>query len=83
MRAFGWGLGLVLTLTGCAETRCEELTPEPLVGFYRAGLTLGEKRMHRASIDVLEKEVHLNFTMPDGSRIRAKYRVTKKRKVVE
>jgi hypothetical protein len=78
-----YGCVLLLALLGCGETRCEDLTPEPLVGFYRAGLTLGKERMLRASIDVLEKEVHLNFTTPDGSRIRAKYRVTKKRKVVE
>jgi hypothetical protein len=54
------------------------LIAAPIAGSYRAGGSLGKERLHRVSLDASEQEVVLTFTTPDGSRIRAKYRVSKK-----
>lgn len=67
-----------MCLTGCRQTRCEDLIAEPVAGSYRAGGSLGKERLLRVSLDASEQEVVLTFTTLDGSRIRAKYRVSKK-----
>ena len=65
-------------LTGCRQTRCEDLIAEPIAGSYRAGGSLGKERLLKVSLEASEQELVLNFTTSDGSRIRAKYRISKK-----
>ncbi|MEY4508962.1 MAG: hypothetical protein RLZZ450_1084 [Pseudomonadota bacterium] len=65
--------------TGCKKTsRCEDLLPEPNAGSYRGGGSLGEDRLLDVSLEANLKEVVLSYTSRDGSKIRAKYKVTKK-----
>jgi hypothetical protein len=63
----------------CKKTsRCEDLLPEPNAGSYRGGGSLGEDRLLDVSLEANLKEVVLSYTSRDGSKIRAKYKVTKK-----
>jgi hypothetical protein len=71
-------LGLLSWFAGCRATRCEDLTPEPNAGKYRGGGSLGDEDMHDVSVEASAKQVVLQYTASDGSRIRAYYKVTKK-----
>jgi hypothetical protein len=68
-----------LLASACKKTsRCEDLLPEPNAGSYRGGGSLGEERLLDVSLEADLKEVVLSYTTRDGSKIRAKYKVTKK-----
>jgi hypothetical protein len=72
---------LMFALTpGCTETRCEELKRVTVNGVYQGGGSLGEERLLRVGVTASSDQVLLTWTMKDGSRIRASYRVAKKLK---
>lgn len=73
-------LALVAPLyaSGCRRTPCEELVAAPIAGTYRGGGTLAEARLLKVALEASAQQVVLTYTTLDGSRIRAKYRVTKK-----
>ena len=54
------------------------MLPEPNAGSYRGGGSLGDERLLDLSLEANLKEVVLSYTSRDGSKIRAKYKVTKK-----
>ena len=68
----------MLACAGCRRTRCEDLVAAPLAGKYRGGGSLGPDRLLNVALVASTKEVVLTYTALDGSRIRAKYRVTKR-----
>jgi hypothetical protein len=76
-------LALVLAalLSGCRKPRCEDLETAEVGGLYKGGGTLGDERLLRVSVNAAPKQVVLTYTAMDGSRIRAQYQVTKKKKL--
>ncbi|HVZ31239.1 MAG TPA: hypothetical protein VG963_02375 [Polyangiaceae bacterium] len=77
---FALGLALWSALAcGCQKTRCEDLVPASLAGKYLGGGSLGEQRLLHVALDVTAQQVVLRYTAQDGSRIRATYRVKKKK----
>jgi hypothetical protein len=74
------GLGLLTLLTACKQTDCEQLERAPVAGTYKGGGSLGEDRLLRVGLTASSQQVELTWTMMDGSRIRATYRVAKQRK---
>ncbi|MET0340815.1 MAG: hypothetical protein ABW252_07420 [Polyangiales bacterium] len=84
MSAATWlasALPVVLLVGGCRETRCEDLEPVPVSGDYRGGGSLGGERLLNVSLTAKGKDVELRYTSREGSKIRAKYKVTKKLKM--
>ena len=80
MRGPMQALLLALLLAGCRETKCEDLEPVPVAGEYRGGGSLGADRLLNVGLIAKGTDVELRFTASDGSKIRAKYKVTKKLK---
>lgn len=74
-------VALVALACGCRKPRCEDLEPAEVGGIYKGGGTLGEERLLRVSVNAAPKQVVLTYTAMDGSRIRALYRVTKKKRL--
>jgi hypothetical protein len=72
-------LGLLTLLTGCRQTDCDKLERAPIAGTYKGGGALGEERLLRVGLAASSQQVVLTWTMMDGSRIRATYRVAKQR----
>jgi hypothetical protein len=73
-------VALAALTVGCRMPRCEDLQPAPIEGKYRGGGTLGEERLLRVVVEASAKQVSFSYTTMDGSRVRAKYTITKKRK---
>ena len=71
-------LALAVLLAGCRETKCEDLEPVPVAGDYLGGGSLGPDRLLKVGLTAKGKDVELRFTARDGSKIRAKYKVTRK-----
>ena len=73
-------VGLVALVAACKQTDCEKLERVPVAGVYKGGGSLGDERLLRVALDASGKQVVVTWTMMDGSRIRASYRVAKQRK---
>jgi len=73
-------LGLLTLLTACKQTDCAKLERVAIAGAYKGGGALGEERLLRVRLTATSQQVVLTWTMMDGSRIRATYRVAKQRK---
>lgn len=74
-------LAVLALVVGCRRTSCEELTPVPNAGRYVGGGSLGSERLRGVAVEASATQVTLTFTSPDGARIKALYRVLKKRRV--
>lgn len=73
-------LGLLTLLAACKQTDCTKLERMAVAGTYKGGGSLGEERLLRVGLAASSQQVVLTWTMLDGSRIRATYRVAKQRR---
>lgn len=73
-----WIAALAL-LAGCKQTDCAKLERVAIPGAYKGGGSLGDERLLRVGLDAKDEKVVLTWTMMDGSRIRASYRVARRR----
>lgn len=72
-------LGALCLLAACNKTDCTKLERVAIPGAYKGGGSLGEERLLRVGLDAKDDKVVLTWTMMDGSRIRASYRVARRR----